>query len=124
MKSFYELYSKDNGLDALCEARVTQAPGKYVLLKGIVPQDQASKIVSLNDGNVKHAIAFEISSCGDEVPASLKVGMHCIHISAAGDPVQHGSDTARYMVVHHEDICLAWEPDEAAEILDHGEDEA
>lgn len=48
-------------------------------------------------------VCYEVQKTGPEVK-HLKPGMHCLHISAAGDGVDHG-----LVIVREEDIIAYWD---------------
>lgn len=91
------------------------APGDdYVLLRAIVPADVSAFGVG---GGVKDAIANEIIAVGENARAKYKPGQHCMHMSAAGDPLDP-SGKGRYWMVHLEDLGYAWWPDAVQEAIE------
>lgn len=111
--------------DRIVELGLAQAKGEYVLLRGITfdkvqggggGQIYTGHAQSATD--IRQAPVFEIVACGPLVPDVFRRGLHCIPISAGIDPIRSDVVTS-YANVNHEDIVIAWDPDEvAAELRD------
>lgn len=107
------------GMDKVIQAGRCSVPGPYILLRGITEEEIANKAHGLEtatEGDIRKAIFFEIIQVGPLAKKaaemgsfSARVGDHCMHISAAGDPVEP-EGKCKHILVHWEDICLSWSP--------------
>lgn len=95
----------ENGLKSLLDEKKMVPMDRRVVLKAILRQ---SELYVGNEDKNKHAICYEVWQVGPLVK-TLKEGMHCLHISAAGDSEGAGVDQ-EYRLVHERDVVVWWNP--------------
>lgn len=90
--------------------------GKRVKLKAIHRMDGNS--LSIHTENSHEAICHEVLEVGPDVePGRLSPGDIVVHISAAGDLVDHTDEKSRHCIVHVDDIIVRWSNAEALEVF-------
>jgi hypothetical protein len=104
------------GVEYLMESGVAKPARDLVLLRAILKEDGAT--VEVVGTDTLNAVCHEIVAKGPFVSDEIKIGDHCIHISAAGDAADFLNPNARFTTVRESHITLTWNPKDAqAEFL-------
>lgn len=114
------------GMDRVIATGVTEPPGPYVLLRAITESEISKKarvVETVGGDDARNAEFYSIQKMGTEAEKARprwSEGYHCMHISAAGDPVK-ANGRCLHMLVHYEDLCLVWDPLKVLEVLPDGD---
>ncbi len=96
-------------------ARVMMPSGARIKLRAVMATDGSELEIAGSD--TRKAVCHEVMAIGPDASdcSDISVGMHCLHISAAGDEADQDTKSSRTVFVHVDDIVAYWWPKDAAE---------
>lgn len=91
---------------------IVRVTGDRVLLKAILRTDGSE--IEVQGFDTRTAVCHQVEDCGPDVK-DLGVGMHVLHVSAAGDGLDADPNNraARYTICREEDVVAFWWPEDA-----------